>query len=259
MEYWHEVDEGSLPRKSRAVQLLLNSVDCALDPGTYADKLRDWEFLESELHVPQWKHTVMGWLDAIIPKRFEALHDLWFELHDWWITAHEETAFYACTAFLLAHERAQIKTCDVFGGEGMDSPEEAKVVEESTAAVANAEAYLASHTHPEIRADQKVKNAARILLEVEHQNIEKLQHNGVLTAKEAEEMMEQVTKDLHKISTDRKTTALRIAHTHTLQRKMTRLQSQVWLKENVQQAHDDHEKRKAHTGHWSRMSFYGKK
>jgi len=239
-EYWHEVEEGSLPKKSNAVYMLLTSVDCALDPDAHSDSLSDWGHLESLMHVPEWKNRIMNFLDSLIPKGAQWLHDLWFELHDFWITHHEETAFYACTSFLLAHERAQVKTCDVFGGEGVDSPEEALVVEESKAQMALVQSYLDS-LNPEVKHSLRVKNMARILLEVEHKKIEKLTHDGLLTPKEAEEMMEQVTHDLHNMSKDRKRTSLRIAHSHTLQRKLSRLNSQVWMKEMQEKAHREHE------------------
>jgi len=53
--------------------------------------------------------------------------------------------------------------------------------------------------------------------------------------------MEQVTHDSHNMSKDRKRTSLRIAHSHTLQRKLSRLNSQVWMKEMQEKAHREHE------------------
>jgi len=238
-EYWHEVEEGSLPRKSKAVMMLLTSVDCALDPDAHDKKLRDWEFLEDALHVPQWKHGVMNFLDSLIPAGAQWCHDLWFELHDWWITEHEEVAFHVCSSFLEAHKRAQTKTCAVFGDEGVDSPEEAQVVKESNEQMDKVTEYL-NGLDRDIREALQIKNMARILLEVEHQKIERLAHDGLLTPKEAEEMMEQVTHDLHNMSKDRKRTSLRIAHNHTLQKKMSRLQSQTWMKEIKEKAERDH-------------------
>jgi len=238
-EYWHEVEEGSLPKKSHAVSMLLTSVDCALDPDEHSSSLCDWAHLDAMLHVPEWKNKVMKFLDSLIPNNAQWLHDMWFELHHLWITHHEETAYYVCTSFLLAHERAQVKTCDVFGGEGVDSPEAALVVVESKAQMAQVQNYLDT-LNPEVKDALRVKNMSRILLEVEHKKIEKLTHDGLLTPKEAEEMMEQVTHDLHNMSMDRKRTSLRIAHSHTLKHKVQRLESQVWMKEAKAKADKEH-------------------
>jgi len=127
------------------------------------------------------------------------------------------------------------KTFDVFGGEGIDSPEEELCLTESQNEMGKCQAYLDS-LNPDIRSALKAKNLSRILLETEHHKIEKLSHDGLLTSKEAEIMMQQVTRDLHHMSVDRKRTSRVVAHNHTLAQKFERLSSEAWIRTHQSEA-----------------------
>eukprot|EP00935_MAST-01C_sp_MAST-1C-sp1_P000727 g727.t1 len=218
-EYWHMIETEALPKRDRVAVRLLNSIDCATD--NLGKPLHDWNILASDLEVPKYVHLCMGFLDRLIPKSCNCLHDWWYETHDTLVNAKEEATFQICRAFVTAHEHAQEKLVQIFtSGEGLHN-EEQTVVQESVSQVEKAKAYL-HKMHDEVTDASNGANMARLLLKKEQSEIQKLLHQGLLNDAEADEFMEQVTANLEALKKLRMHQSKMIAHNHTLQRKHLR-------------------------------------
>lgn len=82
------------------------------------------------------------------------------------------------------------------------TPEEILVIEESKLAVERAKRVL-SEMDPEAVAGIRAKQAARMVLAKEAEMVKNLVSEGLLTAKHAEEFLEEISRDTHRIEKER--------------------------------------------------------
>lgn len=144
VHYWHDIEQGKLPRKSKSGKFLLYSVEVALDEVEEEAGGRDWACVEDKLdHIPH-DIQVMTYLEEKLPEG-------WFDFGTIYLNklecTREERTVYILTSFIAAHERAQAKIHgylrvddgddDLASQSDLQSPEELKVIAESRLAVRN--------------------------------------------------------------------------------------------------------------------------
>jgi len=166
-EYWEMIETGHLPPGNPATQLLLSSIDDALDSCQL--ELSDITF-------------VMKQLDGSLASRFghainSALDTIDVCLPDWVTLDNEvqyllnfkscESTYYVAQSYKRAHEAAQRKICVFFGDDpSPDTPEELTVCLESLINVQLA-VELIETVHPEVMKIIKTKLVSDHILEIE--------------------------------------------------------------------------------------------
>jgi hypothetical protein len=138
VHYWHDIEQGKLPRKSKSGKFLLYSIDVALDEVNMESGGRDWICVEAKLDsVPHNIYLLTKWEEHFpenwcwrYPSRY--LNRL--------ECTREERTVYILTSFIAAHEKAQLKIhgylkTDDDEDDSAQSPEELKVIAESKLAV----------------------------------------------------------------------------------------------------------------------------
>jgi hypothetical protein len=138
VHYWHDIEQGKLPRKSKSGKFLLYSIEVGLDEVNQEAGGRDWACVEEKLDKVPGEVKLLTWLEERLP-------DNWFTYGSRYLNklecTREERTVYILTSFVAAHENAQRKIhgyLRVEEGEGdpdQQSPEELKVIAESKLAV----------------------------------------------------------------------------------------------------------------------------
>jgi NhaP-type Na+/H+ or K+/H+ antiporter len=186
-DYWEQIEHHELPHDSDAALSLITSTDVAMDH--VGEKLNDWEGLKEACVPPKKLLKFMKWLDKILPDNVD-----WDDAilrHT--VFARQESSVYITKAFIHAHTTAQKKVAAFFGeDETADSPEEIQVIAESQELVAQAQEMLDSIPKDLLKAVIS-KQVASIVLGSQADDIEHLEHEGMLTPNEASNMCEEVT------------------------------------------------------------------
>eukprot|EP00600_Ochromonadales_sp_CCMP1393_P013571 CAMPEP_0174997430 /NCGR_PEP_ID=MMETSP0005-20121125/949_1 /TAXON_ID=420556 /ORGANISM="Ochromonas sp., Strain CCMP1393" /LENGTH=926 /DNA_ID=CAMNT_0016251955 /DNA_START=109 /DNA_END=2891 /DNA_ORIENTATION=+ len=220
VSYWHDIEQGKLPRISKAGKFLLYSVEVGLDQVEIGDGQRDWKCVEAHLQQRPWMIQLLTvWEDHIpedwcmkIPSKL--LNRLECTL--------EEDNVYILTSFIAAHEHAQERihgflvsdqggSSDIGGGGeegdldaalGLSSAEELKVIAESKLAVELAKARLAA-VNPETIGAIRTKQAAALILNQEADMVGSMVKQGLLTRRDAEDIIEHINRDMAAIELKR--------------------------------------------------------
>jgi hypothetical protein len=145
VHYWHDIEQGKLPRKSKSGKFLLYSIEVALDEVNQEAGARDWACVESKLDKIPHEIALLTWWEEHVP-------DTWFTYPSRYLNklecTREERTVYILTSFIAAHENAQNKIhgylrVDEEGGDDeQQSPEELKVIAESKLAVSESIACI---------------------------------------------------------------------------------------------------------------------
>jgi NhaP-type Na+/H+ or K+/H+ antiporter len=135
VEYWRRIGNGRLPRFSNSTEMLLYSIDSALD--SVNKKLSDWDCLLREMDLPEFVQcgsTIVEEMTSELSS-FRATVDVAK-------SQNEEYRVYVLTNFIEAQEVAQKKIFQFMGLEeeeaeegGYKLPETYEVLKESKAAV----------------------------------------------------------------------------------------------------------------------------
>jgi hypothetical protein len=138
VHYWHDIEQGKLPRKSKSGKFLLYSIEVALDEVNLEAGGRDWACVESKLDKVPHEIQLLTWWEEHVP-------DTWFTYPSRYLNklecTREERTVYIITSFIAAHENAQRKIHGYLrneedgGDDEQQSPEELKVIAESKLAV----------------------------------------------------------------------------------------------------------------------------
>lgn len=149
VHYWHEIEQGKLPRKSKAAQVLLYSVEKALDRVNAEAGAWDWRCVKAKLDFQPLLNKVLAmWEDNAPPTWLYGYPSTYLNKVE---CNTEERAVYLLTSFIAAHEHAQHQlVMFIKGNEGegggeagnsgvgrVPSPEELQVINESKEAVRN--------------------------------------------------------------------------------------------------------------------------
>jgi hypothetical protein len=138
VHYWHDIEQGKLPRKSKSGKFLLYSVEVGLDEVNMEAGARDWACVEDKLDTVPHEIQFLTWWEEHVP-------ETWFTYPSRYLNklecTREERTVYMLTSFIAAHEHAQTKIHGYLRVEENDddgnqqSPEELKVIAESKLAV----------------------------------------------------------------------------------------------------------------------------
>ena len=140
VHYWHDIEQGKLPRKSKSGKFLLYSVEVGLDEATMESGARDWVCVEGKLDSSSFEMKALAFWEEHMPEHW------FFSYPSRYLNKlecnREERTVYILTSFIAAHENAQNK---IHGYLRIDdeeedhpeqtSPEELKVIAESKLAV----------------------------------------------------------------------------------------------------------------------------
>lgn len=193
-QYWEQMKEGKLPKKSAAALVLLSSVDIANDD--IANKLDDLAPLR-----------LMHRVDAT-PRMELALHKAdvclpnCVTVDNYFIASlankRRVTAVYLATAFIEAHIHAEKTIAEFVGDDAtIDTPEEAFVIKESRELRAEAAAFLEVATGQDNEVVNHVHTLKIANAIIEHQRlyIDNLREMGIIDAEFFEEEMEAIRAD----------------------------------------------------------------
>ena len=146
VHYWHDIEQGKLPRKSKSGKFLLYSVEVALDEVNMEAGGRDWACVESKLDSVPHEVKALTWMEDNIPENWCTYPSRYLNKLE---CNREERTVYILTSFIAAHEHAQhkihgyLRVDDEDAGDGdQQSPEEVKVIAESKLAVSIYSIYL---------------------------------------------------------------------------------------------------------------------
>ena len=143
VHYWHEIEHGKLPRKSKASQILLYSVEKGQDRVNEETGAGDWACIKKKLDFKPLLNTALAyWEDHAPPSWLYGYPSNYLNKVE---CNAEERAVYLLTSFISAHTHAQHQL-HVFisgsdeevegsGAERVPSAEEQQVLAESHAAV----------------------------------------------------------------------------------------------------------------------------
>ncbi|KAJ1435051.1 Sodium/hydrogen exchanger family-domain-containing protein [Ochromonadaceae sp. CCMP2298] len=219
VSYWHDIEEGKLPREGKPGRLLLYSVEVGLD-DLYAGVTtkvgtRDWALLTAHVDTKPLSVRGLTYLEETAPKwllpntRAHMLNRLECRA--------EENYVYILTSFIAAHEHAQKQIHGFLAapssdnaptprdgmGQLIQSAEEKLVINESKAAVEDARRRLEAMNHGTIAAI-KTKQAAYLVLIQQADMVKSMVSQGLLSPNDAEGIIEQITKDMAGVKAKRK-------------------------------------------------------
>lgn len=137
VHYWHDIEQGKLPRKSKSGKFLLYSIEVGLDEVNLEAGGRDWACVEEKLDSVPNEIKVLLWLESNLPENMFTYPSRYLNKLE---CNREERTVYILTSFIAAHESAQRKIhgylrVDDEGEADFQSPEELKVIAESKLAV----------------------------------------------------------------------------------------------------------------------------
>jgi NhaP-type Na+/H+ or K+/H+ antiporter len=185
--YHENVQDGTLSGTSLCVQLLISSVDEALEQDKINVGLADWEVLQHKLanHQSYWQVSdiiLKLWpfsfgRDAI--KQNSAVHS-------------DQNSAIALLNFMHAHSEAQVRVLKFFGStDDADSPEEKQIIAESRMQVRKASEVLEVLPQKQV-ALTKSKMLAAKLLEAEANAVLHMDELGILTKRDSAHMLAEV-------------------------------------------------------------------
>lgn len=137
VHYWHDIEQGKLPRKSKSGKFLLYSIEVGLDEVNQEAGGRDWACVEEKLDSVPHEIRLLLWLEENLPENMFTYPSRYLNKLE---CNREERTVYILTSFIAAHESAQRKIhgylrVDDEGDPDFQSPEELKVIAESKLAV----------------------------------------------------------------------------------------------------------------------------
>lgn len=136
VSYWHDIEQGKLPRKSKSAKFLLYSIEVGQEDAIKEDGGgSDWRCIEDKLNSTPHEIKLLTMIENIIPSTyFYGFHSRYLNKLE---CNREERHVYMVTSFISAHEHAQRKLHDFIKVEEDDphSPEEMKVIAESIISV----------------------------------------------------------------------------------------------------------------------------
>lgn len=204
--YWHMIENGSLPKKSSAVQILLGSIEVSLDDCAVA--VNDYSHLE-----PHVGHTTIAdrlfdddffeRLDVCLPEWVTIDNELHYRIN---YKKHEVT-FFVLHCFIEAQRHAQNELATFFGDDKTpDTPEEVTVILESALQVERATEALAL-MNDSLVSITKSKIVAHNLIDIQGAYVQKLVAQGILCLGDAEELFHELAADERALSRARKEAA----------------------------------------------------
>lgn len=203
VEYWHRIEDGSLPREAPATQSLLYSIDNALD-RVHKSELRDWKWLKNEMQPMGIVEKLTSCLEenTNVESKVHTFSDVMKSLD-------EEFKVYVLTSFIECHQRAQKKIYGFVGKEMHDalendfrSPEIAVVRRESAKHVTAAIAML-SEIDAAIISNITCRQAATSILTMQSHYLLEMVKEGLLTPKDTETFFAEIDTDRAFIEKDR--------------------------------------------------------
>jgi len=136
VSYWHDIEQGKLPRKSKSAKFLLYSIEVGQEEaGKEYGGGSDWRCIEDKLNSTPHEIKLLTMIENNIPSYyFNGFHSRYLNKLE---CNREERHVYMVTSFIAAHEHAQRKLHDFIKVEEDDphSPEEMKVIAESIISV----------------------------------------------------------------------------------------------------------------------------
>ena len=137
VSYWHDIEQGKLPRKSKSAKFLLYSIEVGQEDAMKGDDGggSDWRCIEDKLNSTPHEIKLLTMIENFIPSTyFYGFHSRYLNKLE---CNREERHVYMVTSFISAHEHAQRKLHDFIKVEEDDphSPEEMKVIAESIISV----------------------------------------------------------------------------------------------------------------------------
>ena len=137
VSYWHDIEQGKLPRKSKSAKFLLYSIEVGQEDAMKGDDGggSDWRCIEDKLNSTPHEIKLLTMIENYIPSTyFYGFHSRYLNKLE---CNREERHVYMVTSFISAHEHAQRKLHDFIKVEEDDphSPEEMKVIAESIISV----------------------------------------------------------------------------------------------------------------------------
>jgi hypothetical protein len=191
--YWEQMEKHILPKRSMVCEMLLTSVYVAEDD--LSSGLNDWKDLK-----PTSKTGCMSELLGLQDHIQRKLHSMVAKNDISSVYSQEESLVYLFTCFIVAQQTAQHTIADLFKSpDGEPDEHVQRILEESEAHVKEAEEMLAQLT-PTVVVMVKSKIVAAVLLNQQVAYLTKLEQEGILTSKEAEELLEVVVRDKAKIN-----------------------------------------------------------
>jgi NhaP-type Na+/H+ or K+/H+ antiporter len=209
--YWSSIKSGKIGTQSFSAQLLLYSVDKALDLVSIpTSTLGDWECIERNLSPDKHIMWLATNIDACAGRfgRFPGLVS--------YIDAYtERRAIYVLSNFIDAHVHAQNRIHMFLGapekGYGDPCPEEASVIHDSEASVARAKYLLRLIKQDDLKEFYNHR-AARVVLLLQQQLIDHMVEEGALSHQLAEMFLESIDEDHQDLDREREQTHRYVNH-----------------------------------------------
>jgi len=224
VHYWHDIEQGKLPRKSKSGKFLLYSVEVGLDEASMESGARDWVCVEGKLDAQPLEMKLLVLWEERMPEHWLFSYPTRYlnKLE----CNREERTVYILTSFINAHEHAQekihgfLRVDEDDDSDMQQSPEELKVIAESKLAVTIARRRL-ENINPETVAAIRTKQAAALILTKQADHVKGMVHEGLLTPKDAEEIIDGINKDMQGI--DKKRNRMYLQHGDSSSRRRKEL------------------------------------
>lgn len=227
VQYWKMIQSNKLPRASHSSKFLLYSIDVGLDDTQdLVDGLRDWHCICAHLDHVSPHIRILAFIEGMLPRNAcsGSVFASWLAF---FVTRREKRAVYILTAFIEAHEIAQRKITAFLGG-GMErgasfgenpaaedpaansnpynpgasghgqTPEEAKVIQESQRCVQRAKAVLSLFSEETVVAVRS-KQRRYMILTKQVELVKGMVKEGLLAQKHAEQFIEDIIYDYRQI------------------------------------------------------------
>jgi NhaP-type Na+/H+ or K+/H+ antiporter/carbonic anhydrase len=206
--YWEMIEDGHLPAGGTATLELLKSVDVCLDDTERA--LWDWDVVKKTAEYSDEDviyDDIFRCVSRILPKSWTwAEEQLYLKNFQ-----QQETAYYICHGFSIAHQEAQEKLAVFYGDDAtVDTPEEGKVIIESLKMIKEAVKMEEEMSQSLIK---HIKNMfiADKMINMQQMNVMKIIHQGVLAEAEAERLLRELEDDAHNIDKERQRRAVKFS------------------------------------------------
>eukprot|EP00429_Kryptoperidinium_foliaceum_P053640 CAMPEP_0176094428 /NCGR_PEP_ID=MMETSP0120_2-20121206/47319_1 /TAXON_ID=160619 /ORGANISM="Kryptoperidinium foliaceum, Strain CCMP 1326" /LENGTH=888 /DNA_ID=CAMNT_0017428371 /DNA_START=190 /DNA_END=2856 /DNA_ORIENTATION=- len=192
--YWDQCEGGKFVGPHEP-NILLNSASVARD--RCGERLADWEILKRYISLDPYEEAA---LEKDIELKRSGLQTWWQRWRLKRNLASQRSTLQVLTAFIYAHERAQLNIATYFGqDESVDTPEEAVVILESQTEIFHATAVLGKIAKP---VQRYMSTAMESYSVCEHycDFVHKAHSQGVLQGKEASMLLEPATDVLQDLS-----------------------------------------------------------
>lgn len=211
-QYWEQIHDGKLPKKSEAAVILLDSIDIASDDVAF--KLDDFSPLKlfQRLQYRHWVERMFDLMDACLPDCVTL--DNYVQTR--FSNKRREEVVYMATCFIEAHIHAEAKLAEYVGDDvSIDTAEEAFVIKESRLLRKRAEKLLALAKKSDIEVVKQVHviKVANAIIEYQRHYITELATQGIVSAKFLEEQMEVIRADQVALTQQRRNRFRQLAST----------------------------------------------